>query len=205
MRQEARGVRIVNRVLVAGYKATELGIFSLKHPGVAIIQKAIRQRLLTLMDEGLEWVIVSGQWGVELWAAEAALELKKTNEALKLAVITPFLEQEENWNEEKKSYYQRILSQADYVNSVSKSKYAGPWQFQAKNKFLLRNTDGMILVYDEEQDGSPKYIREQARREAASRDYPIVGINAFDLQSAADEAQPTYDEQPQDGEWPYDE
>ncbi|TVY10522.1 DUF1273 domain-containing protein [Paenibacillus cremeus] len=177
----------MNRVLVTGYKAQELGIFSLKHAGIEIIKKAVKNRLMSLMDEGLEWVIVSGQWGVELWAADAALELKEQYVHLRVAVITPFLEQDENWSEEKQTYYRSILVRADYVNSVTKSKYDGPWQFREKNKFLLRNTDGMLLLYDEEKEGSPKYMKEAAEQLAKSRAYPIHSITAFDLQSIAEE------------------
>jgi uncharacterized phage-like protein YoqJ len=182
----------LKRVLVTGYKAMELGIFSLKHPGIEIIKKAIKRQITSLLDEGLEWIIVSGQWGVELWAAEAVLELRETHTNLQLAVITPFLEQEENWNEEKKALYENIIKKADYVNSVTKSKYSGPWQFAEKNKFLLRNSDGMILVYDEENEGSPKYIKKQAVQRGLSTHYPIISINAFDLQSIADDEQPEY-------------
>jgi len=177
----------MERLLVTGYKASELGIFSLKHPGIGIIKKAIKKKLIALMDDGLEWVIVSGQWGVELWAAEAALELKETYGQLRLAVITPFLEQDEQWSEEKQTYYRQILQRAEYVNSVTKSKYVGPWQFKEKNKFLLRNSDALLLLYDEEKEGSPKFMRELALQQAASQPYPIVGITAFDLQELADE------------------
>jgi uncharacterized phage-like protein YoqJ len=170
----------------------ELGIFSLKHPGIDIIKKAITKKLISLIDDGLEWVIVSGQWGVELWAADAALELREQYKDLQVAIITPFLEQDENWSEEKKTYYQHICNKANYLNSVTKSKYVGPWQFAEKNKFLLRNSDGMILVYDEENEGSPKYMKEQALKLARSKDYPIFSINAYDLQSIADEEQPEY-------------
>jgi uncharacterized phage-like protein YoqJ len=179
----------LKRVLITGYKATELGIFSLKHPGIPIIKKALKKQILSLIDEGLEWVIVSGQWGVELWAAEAALELKGTYENLRVAVITPFLEQEENWSDEKKGIYSSIIARADYVNSVSKSKYSGPWQFKEKNKFLLRNTDGLVLLYDEDQEGSPKFIQQQAMQLAESQSYPIFTITAYDLQSLTEEEQ----------------
>jgi uncharacterized phage-like protein YoqJ len=180
-------------VLITGYKATELGIFSLKHPGIEIIKKAIKKQIIALLDEGLEWIIVSGQWGVEIWAAEAVLELKKDYKILRLAVITPFLEQEENWNEERKKLYNNILTHADYVNSVTKSKYNGPWQFKEKNKFLLRNSDGMILIYDEENDGSPKYIKAQAEKQALLHNYPLYIINAYDLQNIAEEEQHRYE------------
>ena len=75
----------MKRVLVTGYKATELGIFAMKHPGIEIIKMAISKQLIRLAGEGLEWVIVSGQWGVEIWAAEVALELKQSYEGWFLA------------------------------------------------------------------------------------------------------------------------
>lgn len=182
----------MKRVLITGYKASELGIFSLKHQGIPIIKKAIQKRLIPLVEEGLEWVVVSGGWGVELWAAEAVLELQaKTCPELKLAVITPFLEQEENWSDEKKGSYTSVMTRANYVNSITKTKYEGPWQFKERDKFLLRNSDGIILVYDEDTEGSPKYMKQQAVQLAANHDYPIITINANDLQNVAEDQ---YDE-----------
>ncbi|PZE22228.1 SLOG family protein [Paenibacillus xerothermodurans] len=182
----------MKRVLVAGYKASELGIFSRKHPGIEIIKNAIKQRLLMLADQGLEWVIVSGQWGVELWAAEAVLELRDEHPALRLAVITPFIEQDEKWSEEKRAIYREVIGRADYVNSVSRSKYDGPWQFKEKNKFLLRNSDGIVVVYEQEQEGSPRYMLDLAVQHAKQRDYRIIQINAEDLQNIADEHNQDY-------------
>ncbi|WP_219835517.1 DUF1273 domain-containing protein [Paenibacillus sp. R14(2021)] len=180
----------MKQVLVTGYKASELGIFSGKHPGIGIIKKALKKQLQALIDEGLEWVIVSGQWGVELWAAEVALELRAEYETLRLAVITPFLEQEENWNEQKKETYSGILAQADYINSVSKQKYTGPWQFKARDRFLLDNSEGLLLIYDEEQEGSPRFLLELARKHAeVTPGYGIIVISGHDLQNIAEEEQ----------------
>ena len=39
-------------------------------------QKALHRKLTTFVEEGLEWVIISGQLGVELWAAEVVLKFK---------------------------------------------------------------------------------------------------------------------------------
>ena len=61
---------IVKRLVVTGYKHHELGIFDDKHPGIRFIKKALEKRLVSLTDEGLEWVIISGQLGNETWAAE---------------------------------------------------------------------------------------------------------------------------------------
>ena len=67
----------MKRLVVTGYKQHELGIFDDKHPGIDYIKKALRSRFLDLLDEGLEWVIVSGQLGVEAWAVEVVIELKE--------------------------------------------------------------------------------------------------------------------------------
>ena len=88
-------------------------------------------------EEGLEWVIITGQLGTELWAGEAVLELKKEYKDLKLAVLTPFLAQESNWNDKNKDYYQSIIGRADLVDSVSKQPYSNPQQFRNKDQFCI--------------------------------------------------------------------
>lgn len=77
-------------MIITGYKPHELGIFNDKHPGIPIIKKALENRLRNLIDEGLEWVIISGQQGVETWSVEVVLTLKEEFPDLKYAVITPF-------------------------------------------------------------------------------------------------------------------
>ncbi len=107
-------------------------------------------------------MILSGQPGVETWAAETVIDLQDLYPELKFAVITPFQEQEKNWNEAKKEAYQFILAHADYSVSLTKRPYEAPWQFIERDKFLLRNSDGILIVYDEENDGSPKFMKKMA-------------------------------------------
>ncbi|MNY50828.1 hypothetical protein D3C86_1863690 [compost metagenome] len=84
------------------------------------------------------------------------------------------------------------MQRANYVNSITKTKYEGPWQFKERDKFLLRNSDGILLVYDEETEGSPKFMKLQAAQIAANHTYPIMTINAFDLQNVAEDEQGDY-------------
>jgi len=46
---------------ITGYKSFELGIFKQDDQAVQYIKLAIRKELLTLLDSGLEWVLISGQ------------------------------------------------------------------------------------------------------------------------------------------------
>lgn len=178
---------MLKRLLVSGYKPHELGIFNDKHPGIAVIRRVITGRLRGLLEEGLEWVIVSGQPGVETWAAEAAFQLRREYPALKVAVIAPFLEQEKNWNDSKKMAYETIIQQSDYTTVLMNRPYEGPWQFSERDKFLLRNSDGLLLVYDEENEGSPKWLRKLALPAAEQGHYELMTISGEDLNFAAEE------------------
>ena len=46
---------------VTGYKPFELGIFKQDDRALVYIKKAIETRLRSFIDEGLEWILISGQ------------------------------------------------------------------------------------------------------------------------------------------------
>ncbi|WNB93958.1 DUF1273 domain-containing protein [Bacillus sp. NEB1478] len=180
----------MHTLLVSGYKAHELGIFSESHEGVYYIKKALQQRIRTLIDEGLEWVIISGQPGVELWAAEVVFDLQAEFPDLKLAVLTPFLDQETRWKENVQEKYQEILLNADFVDSVSRKPYENPQQLRVKNQFLVQKSDAILLLYDEEKDGSPKYYLQAAMSKQEMDDsYKIYFITPYDLDIIVQEEQ----------------
>ncbi|MCM3566835.1 DUF1273 domain-containing protein [Neobacillus mesonae] len=174
---------------VSGYKPFELGIFKKDHPSAEFIKAAIKKSILPKAEEGLEWILISGQLGVELWTAEVVFELQEEFPELKLAVITPFLEQEASWNENNKEWYEFILMQADFVDSVTRKGYEKPWQFRLKNQFFLEKSDGLLLLYDQEKEGSPKYIYELAVKYQQDHNYPIELISFYDLQMIVEEEQ----------------
>lgn len=178
---------MIKSLYVSGYRPHELGIFNDKHPGVPIIKKAIENELRKLIDDGLEWIVISGGQGVETWAAEVVIELKNEFPHIKYSIITPFLEQEKNWNELKQQNYSYIVSNADFVTSVTKRPYEAPWQFSEKDKFIIQNTDALLLIYDEENEGSPKYLKRLADKFAENHAYEIIIVNAYDLQIIAEE------------------
>ena len=180
---------MIKRLVVTGYKSHELGIFDDKHAGIPIIKKALESRLTPLLEAGLEWIIMSGQPGVETWAAETAIDLQEDFPDLQIAIITPFEEQDKNWNDAKKQAYEFILAHADYTVSLTKRPYEAPWQFIEKDKFLLRNSDGILIVYDEENDGSPKFMKKMAMSYAEKSDYEVLTISADDLQLIAEDLQ----------------
>ncbi|WP_018660309.1 SLOG family protein [Heyndrickxia acidiproducens] len=176
-------------VAITGYKPHELGIFQLEHPAVHYIKKAIKKRLLELLDEDYEWVLISGQQGVELWAAEVVFDLQQDYPELKLAVLPPFEGQEEKWKDEQKEYYEMILTQADFTASISRQPYESPQQFRNKNRIFLHKSDCLLVLYDEEREGVAKFLYEEAKKYQVSHPYDIRVIDFYELQVIIEDEQ----------------
>lgn len=179
----------MKNLLITGYRAHELGVFSSKHKGIPFIRKAIENRLIPLIEEGLEWVLTPGQYGIDLWACETAIALKERYPHLKCSIISAFANPEAKWSEEKQEYYRGILRNVDFHASVSKEGYQGSWQFKARDELLLRKSDGILLVYDEDAgEASPRFIKERALHKHQEEGYVYISIGAEEIQAAADEA-----------------
>src|SRR5699024_416762 len=149
------------------------GIFNEQHEGIRFIKLAITQRLRPLAEEGLEWIIISGQLGVELWTAEAVYDLQDEFPTLQVAVLTPFLEQDKRWQAKTKAYYDNIHHKEDFVDSITKRPYENPSQLKLKNDFIIAKSDGLLLLYDEDMPGTPSYYLESAKKRQEKTEYPI--------------------------------
>ncbi|MFC4558989.1 SLOG family protein [Virgibacillus kekensis] len=169
---------------VTGYKPMELNLFKPDDERIAFIKAAIRRRLVGFIEEGLEWVLISGQMGVELWAGEVALDLQEEF-GLKLAVIPPFENQESRWPEPVQELYQELTMEADFYQPLYKGDYKGPYQFKAKNKWLVDKSDGCLILIDEETPGSNRFFYGEAKE--AIKDYPIYFITPPDLDDIVEE------------------
>ncbi|MGY4689947.1 DUF1273 domain-containing protein [Salibacterium sp. K-3] len=172
---------------VSGYKPRELGIFNPEAGEIDYIKKTVKAKLYGFMEEGLEWVVVSGQPGVEQWTAEVVIDLKTEQPGLRLAVLPPFLHQDSIWPDHARERYQRIIQQADYSEAVSNKEYENPGQLRAKNDFIIMKTDALLVLYTEDQPGSPEYYLEAAERKASAQHYPVYLITPDDLQQTVEE------------------
>ncbi|MBO8154997.1 MAG: DUF1273 family protein [Bacillaceae bacterium] len=168
---------------ITGYKPHELGIFHLKDPRIQVIQYTIKNRLSAYSEEGLEWVLVSGQTGVELWAAEAALEIQ----SLKLAIVPPFAGQESVWKEEWQEKYQTVINRAHFYKPLSSKGYEGPHQFRVKDQWMISKSDGCLVMYDDQLEGTPKYFIQQLEKMKLPSAYINERITFFDLEDTARE------------------
>jgi len=173
----------IKTLLLTGYRSYELGVFQEKDPKITIIKKAIKNNLRQYTEAGLEWVIVGGNLGVEMWGAEVISQLKLDYPQLHLGVVFPFAEFGEQWNEGNQEKLLRLKQEADYADSVSHKAYQNPQQLQNHTNFLLQHSDGLLAVFDPEFPGKPKYLLDAAYKVAQNNEYLIDLITMDDLQN----------------------
>ena len=167
-------------VLVVGYKAFDLGIFGDKDQRLKIIKAAIRRDLIYLLENGMKWLVFTGNLGFEVWVLEVAKELQEEYD-FQLATIFIFENQGENWNEvnqEKLANFKNV----DFIKYAYPS-YENPSQFRTYNQFLLESTDGAYLFYDEENETKLKYLYRMMKE---NEQYHIKKLTFDDLNELAE-------------------
>lgn len=170
-------------ITVTGYKPYEMSIFKPDDPKIAFVKAAIEKRLTSLIEDGLEWVLISGQMGVEMWTGEIVLELQETYN-VKIGVIPPFENQESRWPEPIQQSYQALIMEANFHQHLYKGEYKGGFQFKAKNDWFVEKSDGCLILLDEENPGSNRFFYEKAKK---ASNYPILLITPSDLDDAVEE------------------
>ncbi len=167
-------------VLVVGYNAFDLGIFGDKDQRLKIIKAAIRRDLIYLLENGMKWLVFTGNLGFEVWVLEVAKELQEEYN-FQLATIFIFENQGENWNEvnqEKLANFKNV----DFIKFAYPS-YENPSQFRTYNQFLLESTDGAYLFYDEENETKLKYLYRMMKE---NEQYHIKKLTFDDLNEMAE-------------------
>lgn len=173
-------------LVLTGYRSYEIGVFNENDPKIKIIKNCIKMELRSYLEQGLEWILTSGQLGAEMWGAQAVFEMKEEFPDVKLAVIFPFEGFGSQWNEQNKLSLAHTVQQADYVNAVSHKEYESPQQLRNHTRFLLEHSGGAMVVHDDASPGKAQYFLKEA--EAFQKLYPYVlhMIDFYDLQSFAE-------------------
>ncbi|SEN44425.1 Uncharacterized SPBc2 prophage-derived protein YoqJ [Amphibacillus marinus] len=168
-------------ISVTGYKSYEMNINATNDERIKFIKLAIKRKLLQFIEQGGEWLLCSGQLGVELWSCQVARELAK-DYPIQTAVIAPFENQDKLWNEADQQAYQTCIEQADFYTSLYKGDYKSPQQFTAKNKWLIEKSDCSMLLVDDMYPGSVRYYLDEVTSYQESQNHPVYFITPLDLE-----------------------
>lgn len=166
----------MDALLITGYNSFDLGIFDEKDLKITVIKRAIRKRLITYLENGLKWLVFTGSMGFEYWALLEAKELQKEY-PFNISTIFDFETHGKKWNEANQ---QKLVAfkTVDFVKYAYED-YQNPSQFRQYNEFLLENTEGAFVFYDDENETRLHYLVDKMR---ATEDYELDLLNFEDLQ-----------------------
>ena len=177
----------IKTLVLTGYRSYELGVFQDNDPKIEVIKKVLKERLTAYLEEGLEWLLIGGNLGVELWGAQTAFLLREEYPEFKIGVIFPFADFGSQWQEKTASLLTEVKLKADFVEAVSHRPYESPAQLKNHTQFLLEHSGGSLILYDDEFPGKPQWFLKDALDFSAKSPYQIEKITMDDLQNALSE------------------
>ena len=114
-----------------------------------------------LIGEGYAHFISGGALGMDMFAAEAVLELNEKYPWIILEMVSPFDAQADRWNDEYRMRHDRLFAAADIVTATG-HEYTKACMFR-RNRYMVENADLLLAAYDGQQGGTAmtvEYARE---------------------------------------------
>lgn len=177
---------MLKNLWVTGYRSFELGIFKDDDPKSKVIQDFFQERLINYGENGTQWIITGAQLGTEQIVGKSIQEVKKKGYNIRHAVILPYAEFGNKWNENNQLLLKNFLRNADYVNKVSNMSYHSGRQLRVWQSFMLQHTNGALIFYDPDSGGKPKYDYEAIKSyQDSGTDYQLELIDFDSMQDFA--------------------
>ena len=120
------------------------------------IKAALRKQINQAVDDGFTVFITGMARGVDLWAAEIVLNLRKRNDSIKLICAIPHEGFESNWSTDWKRLYHYVQDNADLVRVIGKNYYSGIHQL--RNEWMVNHSARVIAVFNGEPSGTKNTI-----------------------------------------------
>lgn len=111
-----------------------------------LLKDTLAKQIRLLVDSGVTEFLSGMAQGVDLWATEIVLDLKKENPTLRLHCILPCEGQEREWSASERERYHFILRQADEVIYVNQEYHDGC--MLERNRWLVDHSSVLLAVYN---------------------------------------------------------
>jgi len=115
-------------------------------------KKRLRTAIEDLIGHGYAHFISGGALGMDMFAAEAVLDLKRDYPWIVLEMACPFDAQPAKWSSEYQDRYYRLMDEADITTHISRV-YTRSCMFR-RNRYMVDNADLLLAAYDGQPGGT---------------------------------------------------
>ena len=146
------------RVAFTGYRPQKMPFgFDETDPRCVDFKKRLRDTIESFIWLGYRHFISGGALGMDMYAAETVLELKKEYPEILLEMVSPFDAQAAKWAPEYQRRHDALFEKADIV-TVTGHEYTKSCMF-ARNRYLVDNADLLLAAYDGQPGGTQMTVR----------------------------------------------
>ena len=140
----------MHRVCFTGHRPEKLTIHE------ETVKQYLSEEIKKAIDDGFITFLCGMARGVDIWAAEIVLDLKKKGAPIHLICCIPYDDFEIRWSEEWQNKYHTILKEADIVTFTSHKYYNGC--LQVRNVYMVDHAARLIAVFNGESGGTKNTI-----------------------------------------------
>lgn len=154
----------IHRCCFTGHRPEKLSISESK------VKAALQKEIRLAIADGINVFITGMAPGVDIWAAEIVLELRKKEElSLKLIAASPHPGFENRWSIEWQKRYAAVMAKADFIKEVCSHYSRGCYQI--RNEWMVDHSARVIAVWNGSPSGTKNTIV-YARRKGI----PVINI-----------------------------
>lgn len=119
--------------------------------------KELRSAIEASIDAGYTTFITGCSRGVDLWAADIVLEMRRHDKRLKLICAIPFEGFADKWPIDWQKHLELVKKDADWIQVVSKEYNADA--YQKRNVWMVNKASKLIAVCNGDPSGTLNTIR----------------------------------------------
>lgn len=143
----------LKRCAFTGYRPAKMTFgYDENDPRCVEFKTRLRDTIEALIGEGYAHFISGGALGMDMFAAEAVLELQEKYPWIILEMVSPFDAQAARWNDEYRMRHDRLFAAADIVTATG-HEYTKACMFR-RNRYLVDNADLLLAAYDGQPGGT---------------------------------------------------
>ena len=116
------------------------------NPICMALKIALQREIINAVEKGVTVFYSGVALGVDIWAAEEIINLKRNRKDIRLVGAVPFEGQEKSWTDEQKERYANVIANCDEVVTVSEKRGRGA--FLKRDRYMVDNADMVIAVYN---------------------------------------------------------
>ena len=122
------------------------------HQSEKVIIKQLQSEIKEAVGKGYTTFITGMAKGVDIWAAEIVIKLRRKDPRIKLICALPYPDFGQHWKDGWSERFNDIMSQADFVKVVcNEFSYNS---YQLRNKWMVDHSSYLIAVFNGESGGT---------------------------------------------------